>query len=59
MKKKEENMLNRCQYCGGRLKSKGPGDVSGWLYWKCRNKNCGRTRWIKKPPPKNIITYGG
>ncbi|MFA5048340.1 MAG: hypothetical protein WC516_04955 [Patescibacteria group bacterium] len=45
----------KCPYCGGILRHRGPKDGAGTVYWKCRNKKCGRTVNLKKDPPKEVI----
>jgi len=53
---KERNKdMKKCPYCNNVMRYKGSGDSSGWYYWKCKNKHCGRTVWVKKMPPKEVI----
>lgn len=54
-KKKDRGDDKRCPHCNGKLRAKGPKDVNGTLYYKCRNSKCGRTIDIKKEPPKEVI----
>jgi tRNA(Ile2) C34 agmatinyltransferase TiaS len=54
-KKKDRADDKRCPHCNGKMKSKGPKDVNGTVYWKCRNKKCGRTVDFRKAPPKEVI----
>jgi hypothetical protein len=55
MEKKERvKMKMTCPKCKGNMKFRGPKDTVGTVYWKCRNKSCGRTVNIKKEPPKTV-----
>ena len=56
-KKEGENKMpeKRCPYCGGHLRCRGPKDGVGTIYWKCRNKKCGRTISLRRDPPKEVI----
>jgi hypothetical protein len=56
-KKKKEGDVNakKCPHCGSNMKCKGPGDTAGAVYWKCKDKRCGRTLWVRKPAPKEIV----
>ena len=57
-KKKESGVkmnTKKCPHCGSNMKYKGPKDAAGTMYWKCRNKECGRTINFKKEPHKPII----
>lgn len=49
-KKKEGKMSKKCAHCGSEMKPRGASDAAGGLSWKCRNKTCGRTVWIRKNP---------
>ena len=45
MKKMPEK---KCPHCNSPLRFRGPKNCVGAMYWKCRNKKCGRTLTIKK-----------
>lgn len=45
----------RCPHCGGILRYRGPKDGVGTVYWKCRNKKCGRTVSVRRDPPTEVI----
>lgn len=45
----------RCPDCHGLLRYRGPYDGVGTIYWKCRNKECGRTVKQRRDPPKQVI----
>ena len=57
IKKEGELKTNekRCPYCNGRMKCRGPKNTVGTIYWKCKNKKCGRTTDYRKDPPKEVI----
>jgi hypothetical protein len=55
-REKDKDMnAKKCLYCGTHMKYKGPGNSAGAVYWKCRNKQCGRTLWIKHYKIKEVI----
>lgn len=43
-----KKMEKKCPHCGGPLRFRGPKDCVGAMYWKCRDKKCGRTVTLKK-----------
>jgi len=45
----------RCPHCGGIMRFRGPKDCMGTVFWKCRNKKCGRTVDIREDPPTEVI----
>lgn len=45
----------KCPHCHSPLRYKGPKDGVGTIYWKCRNKKCGRTVELRREPPKTVI----
>lgn len=48
----------RCQHCGCEMRARGASDGFGSVSWKCRNKACGRTLWIRKErvtPPVPLV----
>ena len=55
--KKMNANAKRCKYCGHEMRARGCGDVAGGLYWKCKNKKCGRTVWKYNPvtPPEPLV----
>ena len=54
-KDKENKQEKYCPYCNKAMKYKGPKDGFGTIYWKCRNKKCGRTVELRADPPKEVI----
>jgi len=56
-RKESEGKMNvkKCPHCGNAMRYKGPKDSAGTMYWKCRNKTCGRTVSLRKDPPKPIV----
>ena len=57
-KEGEKNMnAKRCPHCGFVMRSRGASDTIGSLSWKCKNKKCGRTVWLrhKVKPAKPLI----
>lgn len=49
-KRKENKNMKKCPYCSNEMKCRGASDVAGATSWKCRNKKCGRTSWVRKNP---------
>lgn len=45
----------KCPHCGSVMKYKGPKGGVGTIYFKCRNKKCGRTLNFRRDPPKEVI----
>lgn len=54
-KREKKSMEVKCPYCQGIMKCRGPGDAAGAIFYKCRNKRCGRTLWERAGPPKKVI----
>lgn len=52
---KNDMIAKKCPYCGNRMKYRGPKDTLGTMFWKCRNKQCGRTVSVRKDPPKTVV----
>lgn len=49
----------KCQHCGSEMRARGAADGVGSVSWKCRNKKCGRTLWIRREltAPPIPLTY--
>jgi len=54
-KKEGDVDIKKCPFCKSPMKYKGPKNSHGVIYWKCRNKCCGRTVDYRSPPPKNVV----
>jgi hypothetical protein len=56
-KKREGYMAKKCPFCNSEMRFRGPSDAAGATSWKCKNKRCGRTTWVRKNPvpPEPIV----
>ena len=59
--KKMKANERKCLTCSSIMRPKGAGDIAGGIYWKCKNKKCGRTVWVRKYPltPPIPLVYQG
>ena len=57
--KKEKTEVKKpekhCPFCNKFMKFRGPKNSTGTIYWKCRNKKCGRTINLRVDPPLEIV----
>lgn len=45
----------KCPFCGKEMRARGAKNSVGTIFWKCKNKSCGRTVDFRKEPPKEVI----